>query len=59
MSQGLEDLFPNLARSSYNITGEASREFNCIAWALGISSQNWDCNDPDGYWPQGYRIWAI
>ena len=47
----LENFFPNLADSGYQITEEASGEYNCIAWALGISSQNWDCRDPDGYWP--------
>ena len=47
----MEDLFPNLAGSGYEITGEPSREYNCIAWALGIFTQKWDCNDPDGYWP--------
>ena len=40
-----------MADSGYEISGEPSREYNCIAWALGISSQKWDCNDPDAYWP--------
>ena len=51
MLRGLDDLFPNLAGSLYELTGEPSDEYNCIAWALGISFQNWDCFDPDGYWP--------
>ena len=47
----MEDLFPNLAGSGYEITGEPSREYNCIAWALEISTQRWDCNTPNAYWP--------
>lgn len=51
MSRALEEFFPNLAASGYVITGEASKEFNCIDWVMGISSRKWDCYDPDGYWP--------
>ena len=51
MAHDLEELFPNLADSGYEITGEPSREYNCIAWALGISTRKWDCNAPNGYWP--------
>ena len=43
--------FPNLAGSGYEITGEASRVYNCTAWALGITTQKWDCNDRNAYWP--------
>ena len=51
MRRELEEFFPNLAGSGYEITGEASKEYNCIAWVLGISSQPWDCYDPNGYCP--------
>ena len=51
MSRRLEEIFTNLAGSSYEISGQASKEYNCIAWVMRISTQNWDCNDPDGYWP--------
>ena len=51
MPRELEEFFPNLAGSGYEITSAASKEYNCIAWVLGISSQPWDCYDPDGYWP--------
>ena len=47
----MEGFFPNLAGSGYIVTAQSSREYNCIAWAMGISTQNWDCNDPEGYWP--------
>ena len=51
MSRELEELFPNLADSGYEITGEASLVYNCTAWALGITSQRWDCDVPGSYWP--------
>ena len=53
MLENLEELFPNLAGSGYETTGQPSIEYNCIAWALGISSQRWDCDRPGSYWPPG------
>ena len=50
-SQELEYLFPNLAVSGYEITGEASDQYNCIAWALGITAEKWNSEDPADYWP--------
>ena len=50
-SQELEHLFPNLAGSGYEITGEASDQYNCIAWALGITTEKWNSEDPADYWP--------
>ena len=51
MPRSLEKIFPNLADSGYEITQEPSSVYNCIAWALGISTQKWDCNDLNAYWP--------
>ena len=51
MPRRLEESFPHLAGSGYEITGQASKEYNCIAWVMGIATQNWDCYDPDSYWP--------
>jgi hypothetical protein len=51
MPQEIEHLFPNLAGSGYEITAEASQVYNCTAWALGITSQRWDCDHPGSYWP--------
>ena len=50
-SQELEYLFPNLAGSGYEIADEASRVYNCIAWALGITTERWNSEDPADYWP--------
>ena len=49
--QDLENAFPNLAASGYEITGEASDRYNCIAWAFGIATQRWDFNSPRRHWP--------
>jgi hypothetical protein len=43
-------LLPNLAPNSYRITSPATAEYNCIAWAVGISNEWWD--PAEGYpWP--------
>ena len=52
MSEIIENSFPNLAADGYEITSDASKVYNCIAWVLGISTQQWDHNDPEGYWPE-------
>ena len=51
MLNEIEGLFPNLGRSGYEITGEASDEYNCIAWALRTTSPWWGYQDPGDYWP--------
>ena len=51
MIRDLEELFPSLADSGYEITSGPSGVYNCIAWALGISTRKWDCNDLNAYWP--------
>ena len=51
MPNKIEKWFPNLAGSGYEITGAPTGEYNCIAWALGITSARWDCDIPGSYWP--------
>ena len=42
-----------------SVSSEASRAYNCIAWALGIRDQWWEPHSPGsiaegrGYWPDG------
>ena len=59
----IERWFPNLAGSGYEVTGEPTEEFNCIAWALEITSQRWDCDQPRSYWPPSLpgnqEVWTI
>jgi hypothetical protein len=48
----LEDYFPNLSDSEYQITSPSSPTYNCIAWAAGDTTRWW-WPDPMGlaYWP--------
>ena len=48
MLENLEDMFPNLYGSGYQITSPVSLEYNCVAWALGIINQWWS---HDRTWP--------
>ena len=45
-----DDFFPNLVGSGYEITSDASNVYNCIAWALGITTEWWDYQG-DNPWP--------
>jgi len=47
----LEDTFPSLRSTSYEITSPEDRRYNCIAWAAGDAGRWWDPVRPDGYWP--------
>lgn len=47
----LEHYFPGLRGSHYAITSPPDPEYNCIAWAVGISHESWNALDPDEYWP--------
>ena len=56
----LEGLFPNLHQDgSFKITSECTRDYNCIAWAVGKSNcWYWpplgnENPEPDEYWPKG------
>ena len=51
MPNEIEGWFPNLAGSQYEIIGEATDEYNCIAWALGVTSSWWGYQNPGDYWP--------
>ena len=56
----LESLFPNLRYDrGFKITSECTRDYNCIAWAVG-NANCWywpplgnDEPEPDEYWPNG------
>ena len=51
MLNEIEGLFPNLAAYGYEITSEASEDYNCIAWALGLTAPCWGYQNPGDYWP--------
>lgn len=55
MSNSIEQQFPNLKNSGYQITSPISRRYNCIAWAAGDQSRWWQ-PEPQArglYWPLG------
>jgi hypothetical protein len=55
MVKRLEDLFPGLRGTSYQITGPPDPVYNCIAWAAGATDiWWWPIGDPQRvYWPAG------
>lgn len=59
MSQGdeslralLESRFPKLRSSNYDVISPQSTDYNCIAWAAGVSDRTWWPLKPH-YWPPG------
>lgn len=48
----IEQIFPRLRSSRYDVTSPRTIEYNCVAWAAGDTQRRWD-PDPDYYWPEG------
>lgn len=55
MVKVIEDLFPGLRGSAYQITGPPDPAYNCIAWAAGATDiWWWPVGDPQQvHWPVG------
>ncbi len=55
MVMGIEDLFPGLRRSAYEVTSPPTDDYNCIAWAAGATDiWWWPIGDPQRvHWPGG------
>lgn len=51
----LESLFPGLARGGYRITSPRDADYNCIAWAAGVTHAWWwpGRDARKEYWPPG------
>ena len=47
----LEALFPQLARRRYSVRAAPDKKYNCIAWAVGSTSECW--------WPDTYALLPI
>lgn len=43
--------FPNLKGEYYNRTSERTVNYNCFAWAAGISTDRWDISYFNSWWP--------
>lgn len=51
----IEDLFPRLGGTAYQVTSPADDVYNCIAWAAGMTDLWWwPFGDPEKtHWPDG------
>ena len=47
----LETLFPNLRHTTYSVDSEQTTDYNCVAWAAGISDDWW--------WPEEGSQWPL
>jgi hypothetical protein len=48
----LEDLFPRLRGSKYEVTSPEDIRYNCIAWVVG-DPERWWWPDDSSHWPTG------
>jgi len=46
----IEEIFPGLQTTGYDITSPATKEYNCIAWSAG-DSETWWWPNKDCFWP--------
>lgn len=53
MSDFIEQAFPNLKDTGYQITSPKNRKYNCIAWAVGDQNRWWQPEPAIFYWPTG------
>jgi hypothetical protein len=57
MVRHIENLFPRLRGSAYEVKSKQDDVYNCIAWAAGTTNTNvwwWPFGDPHKtYWPEG------
>jgi hypothetical protein len=51
---GIEEIFPGLRNSPYQVTSPFDPVYNCIAWAAGVTDAWWwPVGDPKGvFWPE-------
>ena len=47
----IEDMLPGLMTSGFEITSEATRRYNCVAWAASDDTDWWS-HEPEYYWPE-------
>jgi hypothetical protein len=50
----LHDVFPGLRGTVYRVTSPADPDYNCIAWAAGVTDDWWWPHpEPRAFWPPG------
>ena len=45
--------YPNLASDGATVIGPPDRDYNCVAWAVGVTDDWWWPSNPRDYWPPG------
>ena len=50
----LEEMFPALRGTSWDIKSDGTPVYNCLAWAVGENHRRWDTDKPH-YWPDNNR----
>ncbi len=43
--------YPNLTPENHAKTSDATRKYNCLAWAVSETNRWWDPTDPQYFWP--------
>ena len=51
LKQHLNLKFPKLKNEDYNIVGDYSDKYNCIAYAAGDTNRSWSITQGNYYWP--------
>jgi hypothetical protein len=53
VAQNMEEQFPNLRSTGYELTSSDTIDYNCVAWAVEAEQEEWWWPDPmgEGYWP--------
>ncbi len=52
--ENIKQIFPKLIDTQFQITSEKSKEYNCIAWAVGEGNRWWEPTTfGKHYWPDG------
>lgn len=54
MRDRIQELFPRLRDSSFDITSPQDGQYNCVAWAAGDTRRWWwPGESPFSFWPRG------
>lgn len=51
-TKGIDDHFPSLKGLAYEVTGPRDPDYNCVAWAIGVTDKWWSPAEK-AQWPDG------